>query len=157
MTFRHLAAASAAAVFAFVCIETGRAQQPPAAAAQTATPAPAMLDVQGGQLRVTTVATGLVFTGEELREVGDFGLGRSTARLDKRLERAFALAQTQAAVPEAQERLRADRLVVDQRLERRRRALDQRNSSRSRTAALVEHLGREPINGDRARRPAGER
>ena len=60
MTFRHLAAASAATVLAFVCIETGRAQQPPAAAAQAATPAPAMLDIQGGQMRVITVATGLV-------------------------------------------------------------------------------------------------
>jgi glucose/arabinose dehydrogenase len=60
MTFRHLAAASAAAVLAFVCVETGRAQQPPAAAVQTTTPAPAMLDIQGGQIRVITVVTGLV-------------------------------------------------------------------------------------------------
>jgi glucose/arabinose dehydrogenase len=58
MTLRHLASLCAAAVLAFVIAETGRAQQPPAAPASP--PAPTVLDVQNGQIRVIPVATGLV-------------------------------------------------------------------------------------------------
>jgi glucose/arabinose dehydrogenase len=56
MTLRRPAALCAALFFALVHLESGRAQQP----APPATPTPAVVDIQGGQMRVVTVATGLV-------------------------------------------------------------------------------------------------
>ena len=56
MTLPRAAALYAALFLAFLCIEAGRAQQPAAPAA----PATTTLDVQGGQIKVVPVATGLV-------------------------------------------------------------------------------------------------
>jgi glucose/arabinose dehydrogenase len=59
MAVRHLAGICAAAVFAFLCADAGRAQQPPTSQAAPLT-GPIVLDAQGGQIRVVPIATGLV-------------------------------------------------------------------------------------------------
>ena len=57
MTLRHRAALTAAALLALVSTKTHSKQQ---ALAATAVPASQTVDVQGGRIRIVTIATGLV-------------------------------------------------------------------------------------------------
>src|SRR5262245_29383036 len=56
MTLRHVLSLGATVTVALILTTTGQAQQSPAASASE----PRLVDIQGGQVRVVTVATGLV-------------------------------------------------------------------------------------------------